>query len=71
MKTWQEMFPDGRHVFYEGNKPKEFAKEMKEKFGFDPSENNIYWNRKSGYSFHLPGEYINEIYDRSKYPLGS
>ena len=29
--TWAEMFPDGRQIFYEGDKPKAFAKEIKQR----------------------------------------
>lgn len=71
MKTWQEMFPNGRYVYYEGDNPNVFAKEMQEKFGFNPSKNNERWNKESGYCFHLPGNCINEVYNRTKYPLGS
>jgi hypothetical protein len=36
--TWKELFPDGRFIFYEGDDPDAFAKEIKARFGFDPSE---------------------------------
>ena len=39
--TWQEMFPDGRVLFYEGDDPDGFVKEMKEKFNYDPSMNSV------------------------------
>lgn len=70
MKKWSEMFPDGRHIFYEGSDPKSFIKEMKEKFNFEPNKNNDRWNKKSGYSFFCPSDLLDKIYN-SKYPLGS
>lgn len=71
MKTWREIYPHGRHVFYEGDDPAGFAKEMLEKFGFDPSKDNDHWNEESGYGFFVPGEHINEVYGVAEYPLGS
>lgn len=68
---WDDLFPDGRVVFYEGKDPKGFAAEMKAKFGFDLSENNPHWSKYYGYSFHCPGRCINQVYGSSKYPLGS
>lgn len=71
MKSWSEMFPNGRDVFYDGDNPKEFVKEMKEKFGFDPSENNNKWNKKSGYQFFCPAANMENVYGSGKYRLGS
>lgn len=66
---WGEMFPDGRIIFYEGDDPKGFCKEIKERFGFDPSEGNRNWNRRCGYSFDCPGKHLDAIY--TEYPMGS
>jgi hypothetical protein len=41
LPSWQEMFPEGRVVFYEGDDPEGFVKEMKEKFNFDPSMTDV------------------------------
>lgn len=41
MCKWQEMFPEGRVLFYEGDDPEGFVKEMKEKFNFDPSMTGV------------------------------
>lgn len=71
MKPWTDYFPNGRHVFYEGDDPHSFVREMKTKFNFDPSKNNKMWNEEFGWCFFLPGHCINEVYDRTKYPLGS
>ena len=63
---------DGRWVYYEGDDPHHFVREMKTKYGFDPVKNNSRrWNEESGWCFFLPGNCIDEVYDRSKYPLGS
>ena len=35
--TWRELFPEGRHVFYEGDDPEGFCAEINAGFGFDPS----------------------------------
>jgi len=82
---WDDLFPDGRTIFYEGDKPAEFVAEMKERFNFDPSSSasrpfwkgerkdgrNQCWNEHSGWMFHCPGRCINAVYGSSKYPLGS
>lgn len=70
--SWVEMFPNGRDLYYEGDDPEAFAKEMQEKYGFDPSLNNPSWSEYYGYSFHCPASALNEVYsDYSPYPLGS
>ena len=69
--NWSEMFPDGRTIFYEGNNPKAFVKEIKAKFAFDPSKDNDCWNKRDGYSFLCPAHCLDEIYGNSKYPMGS
>jgi hypothetical protein len=68
MKTWKELFPAGRHIFYEGAKPAAFAKEIKARFGFDPSKQPSWSN---GYGFHCPAECLDEIYGSNKYLMGS
>jgi hypothetical protein len=70
MNKWSELFPDGRQIFYEGNHPAGFVAEIKARFGFDPSENNPRWNRKSGFSFLCPGPLMDDIYG-GEYPMGS
>jgi hypothetical protein len=79
---WKDLFPDGRLLYYEGDDPDGFVKEMKEKYGFDPTENISFapfpypnepksWSKEAGYLFHCPPEHMNEIYGTGKYPLGS
>lgn len=67
---WSQLFPNGRTVFYEGDDPKGFVREMKKKYGFDPSKGR-FWNKKNGYQFHCPAECMDEVYGNYKYPLGS
>lgn len=71
MKSWSEMFPDGRYVYYEGKTPDAFVGAIKDEFGFDPSENNDRWNKKSGHCFFCPGKHMDKLYGGGKYPLGS
>ena len=33
--TWQDLFPDGRRLFYEGDDPEGFRQEILDEFGFD------------------------------------
>jgi hypothetical protein len=54
-----ELYPEGRHLYYEGDDPTGFIKELKERYGLDVSV-----------SFHCPAELLDEIYS-GKYPLGS
>lgn len=70
MKKWSEMFPGGRHIYYEGDNPRGFVKEIKEKFNYDVTAWNQYWTKKSGYGFHCPGKLLDKIYNGT-YPLGS
>jgi hypothetical protein len=70
-RTWAEMFPEGREIFYEGDNPNAFANEIKEKYGFDPSENNPNWNECSGFNFLCPAKHLDAIYGSRSYPMGS
>lgn len=78
LPKWSELFPNGRTIFYEGDDPEGFVKEIKAKFGFDPTKSKSQgywegtpWNTESGYCFHCPAEYLDEIYGDDKYPMGS
>lgn len=70
MKPWSEMFPNGRFIYYDGDKPDEFVKEMKNKFKFDPSKNNDRWSDDGGHCFFCPSYLLDKIYT-GEYPLGS
>jgi hypothetical protein len=62
-----ELFPDGRHVWYEGDDPRGFVKTIRERFGItltlkkDPS----------GYAFFCPPGYVEAIYCSDEWPIGS
>lgn len=71
MGQWSEMFPDGRCLFYEGETPEVFAREMLARFNFDPRKNNTSWNEDCGYFFLCPASCLDEIYGNGRYPLGS
>lgn len=68
MTQWSELFPDGRTIFYEGKYPMAFAKEVKARFGFDPTTSER-WTGECGYAFHCPPELLDAIY--CGYPMGS
>lgn len=78
-RKWSEMFPEGRHIYYEGDDPSGFVKEMKARFDFDPSLDNKWWGygmcHNGGtflsYSFFCPPEILDAIYGDGRYPLGS
>jgi hypothetical protein len=46
-----ELYPEGRHLYYEGDDPAGFIKELKERYGLGVSV-----------SFHCPAELLDEIY---------
>jgi hypothetical protein len=72
---WTEMFPDGRFIFYEGDDPDGFVIEMRQRFGFDPSDDDSWleWiadNDDYMYGFHCPARILNDVYG-GNYPMGS
>lgn len=46
IRTWAEIFPGGRCIVYEGDDPGRFVREIKEEFGFDPSQ-DYRWGKGS------------------------
>jgi hypothetical protein len=62
-KGWNELFPEGRYIFYEGDDLTRFAKEIKKKFGFDVFQNG-------SFGFHCPPELLDAIYGSGEYPIG-
>ena len=42
LKPWQELHPNGRHIYYEGDDPEGFAQEILAEFGFDPSADELW-----------------------------
>src|SRR5262249_31726874 len=80
METWKVFFPNGRVIFYEGDDPEAFRKEIIGRFGFDPATASSppgfdlfgwepAYTAERGYSFHCPAEHLDSITDR--YPMGS
>ncbi|MEU7902189.1 hypothetical protein [Actinoplanes sp. NPDC049118] len=70
---WADLFPDGRQIYYEGDDPDEFRKEIKARFGFDPALDPC-WGEEPGwgsYSFHCPVGLLDDIYGGPNYPMGS
>ena len=75
---WNALFPEGRHIFYEGNDPKGFAKEIKKRFGFDVTKDPSWGIRIPGgkgldpfnsYAFDCPPGILDAVY--TEYPMGS
>jgi hypothetical protein len=60
LPTWATLFPEGRYIYYEGDDPIGFIKEIKEKFGFDLLT----------FGFLCPPEHLDAIYS-GDYPVGS
>jgi len=69
--TWAQLYPEGRDLFYEGEHPDEFARVIREEFGFDPSADPMWGKRVEGdgggpgftsYGFHCPAEHIDGVH---------
>lgn len=70
IRTWRELFPQGRSIFYEGDDAEEFRQQIKAEFGFDPGDSDG-WNRADGWRFHCPPQHLDAIYGVSRFPVGS
>jgi hypothetical protein len=78
--TWASLFPEGRHIFYEGHAPARFREEIRAEFGFDPSADprwgdliprNEELDAFISYSFHCPPEHLDAINAGGRFPMGS
>lgn len=81
LSPWSELFPNGRTIFYEGDDPEGFCKEIKAEFGFDPRErpgdftipghapSPMTWEQHR--AFHCPPEHLDAIYASGRWPMGS
>jgi hypothetical protein len=78
--VWAEdFFPEGRHIYYEGNEPEVFAVNVKDEFGLDvtldPGWAQVIDDDEGGsfrsYRFHCPVELLGKIYYGSRWPMGS
>ena len=83
---WADLFPNGRIIYYEGNNPRGFVKEIKAEFGFDPSKDRLWkggpvslvdnkgrvrLTMHAEKAFHCPARLLDKIYGTAKYPMGS
>jgi hypothetical protein len=84
LKTWAELFPEGRDICYEGDDPEEFVAEIVQRFGFDPSADPRWetpWlggDSRNGLDpfgrthwFVCPPEHLDAIYGTDDYRTGS
>lgn len=81
LPKWSELFPDGRHIFYEGDDPDGFEKIMKDEFGIDLAAQKswrepIEPDRPGGepfisYGFFCPPEHLDAVYGTDRFTLGS
>jgi hypothetical protein len=62
------MYPNGRELYYEGNNPENFVREMKTKFNFDPSVGKRW---AEWHAFRCPAHLLDVIYGDPQYILGS
>jgi hypothetical protein len=76
--TWSSLFPQGRHIFYEGDDPTGFVNQIESEFGFSPALDPRWGQWINGdafsftsYSFHCPTEHLDAIYGSDRFPMGS
>ena len=79
LPAWSELFPQGRHIFYEGDNPAEFVRQIQAEFGFNPAD-DPHWGEQlediegpfpPSYGFHCPADHIDEIYGSGRFCIGS
>jgi hypothetical protein len=78
--SWAEDYwPNGRHIFYEGDAPKDFAATIKNEFGLDVTDDRG-WGQVIedsevesfvSYSFDCPSGLLGDIYYSDRWPIGS
>lgn len=78
--AWAEDYwPDGRHVYYEGDEPEAFAATVKDEFDLDLTNDHAWGevidegggNSFVSYGFHCPTELLGDIYYSNRWPIGS
>jgi len=66
-----ELFPDGRHVWYEGDDPEGFVAQVRERFGIELTLKED----PSGFAFFCPPGYVEAIVysgtDQNEWPCGT
>lgn len=75
---WSRLFPEGRHIFFEGDDPAAFVSQIEAEFGFSPARDPR-WGEQiddedpiiTSYSFHCPAEHLDAIYGTDRFPMGS
>lgn len=67
LPTFDELFPNGRWIYYEGDTPEQFAAEILAEFGFDPSDDACW----APHQFHCPPGLVEAIYGSGRWSLGS
>jgi hypothetical protein len=77
--AWAEGYwPDGRHIWYEGDSPESFAAAVKDELGLDVTKDPG-WGRLIdededsfvSYSFDCPAALLGDIYYSDRWPMGS
>jgi hypothetical protein len=55
---WRELFPNGRHIYYEGDDPDGFAAEIRTEFGFDPTTipNSVLYSANPLWGLYYPAD---------------
>jgi HNH endonuclease len=78
--AWAEDYwPNGRHIYYEGNEPAVFAATVKAEFGLDVTSDNEWaqiiddgdGSSFTSYGFDCPSELLGQIYYSNRWPIGS
>ncbi len=69
--NWAKLFPEGRDLYYEGERPEEIAEAIREEFGFDPSADPLWGKQIEGgdgqagftsYGFRCSAEKLDAMY---------
>jgi hypothetical protein len=80
MIAWAEDYwPDGRHIYYEGDEPEAFAATLKDAFGLDvtsdPAWGEVIDDSEGdsfvSYGFDCPSRLLGDIYYSDRWPIGS
>jgi hypothetical protein len=67
---WSKLYPKGRYIFYEGDDPESFIKEIKDTLGFKIKIDWDGYKEFKSFGFHCPSKYMDKIYG-GEYPVGS
>jgi hypothetical protein len=69
-----DLFPHGRHIFYEGEDPDGFAQQITAEFAFDVTKDPRWGDRHPdfiSYGFDCPSSLLDAIYGSDRFPMGS